>query len=256
MNMDLELGTQNKILQLLSEKPHTRPELIVASGSSPEKVVAALFHLRKARFLWIDENTSKYHLTPEGKSAAPPKFVRNLELYRPEPGTKHIVGMKGKFDYAQPLRGGLAFLYDALLRPMRMGDWAIAANMEIKPASFYIAKLMKLGIVVKNEATGEYSRAMDMKIEEPEPPKPVLTPAEPGDPIIEQVKKANPPQYMISNFSKANISLDEAMEELLNRFSPMEIMICALARFEDEFKKLNNLKNSLMSAMPGRQHGN
>lgn len=249
-----DLTIENKILQALAERPLNRPEIVVQTGYSHEEVAGALFRMRNKHYFRLQDlqQNSNYVLTETGRRAVPPKYIRDLAKFFPpkDQGHKHIVGVAGKFDYAAPLRGGMALIYDALTRPMTYGEISEAANMDNKAVSPYLQKLVKLEIVkeVDTKEGKRFARARDMRtLEIAEPPKPVLTPADPKHPIIEKIVSANQPNYAISSFSKANIPLDEAIDELLARFSPMEIMICCLARFEIEHKRLTDFEREILS---------
>lgn len=249
----------NRILQELADGPLDRPGLVERTGYTHEQVASSLFRLRSLRYFRATEaaNSSIYILTTEGRAAAPPKFIRDLSKFFPdkERGNKHIVGVSGKFDYSQPLRGGFALIYEALVRPMTQGELADAANMEQKAISAYLKKLLKLEIIEestdkKNGRGKIYSRKRPMTIKESEPPKPILTPAAPDDPIIEQIMEKNSSNYRISSFSKPNPNLDEAIDELLTRFAPFEVMLCCMARLENSYLELEAFRNDIMRSLP------
>lgn len=257
----------NKVLQSLTQGDMTRYDVALKTHISQEQASSAMFHLKQEGFLKVYEKLNPstratenwYGLTDIGRRAAPPKFVKDLAKYdSTKNGYKHVHGVAGKFDYCKPLRGGLASLYDALVKPMSLNEWSEAANMEVKPASVYATKLVDLGIVICEEEPSQgakrtrrvYRRDMEMltaAVEEQihakeklgtlfEQTKPLLVPAIPNAALIEKIAEKNSP--VISNFSKPNPTIDEALAELNRRFTMFEIMLAALARLEPEYKRL------------------
>lgn len=234
----------NKLLRALENiERANRDTLIVESGLSPPECAAAIHQLKKLGYVTTEGESFK--LTPTGRKAVPPNYVLDLARYDPasrENGYRHIHGIPGKFDYSKPLRGGLALLYDALVRPMSAADWSVAANMQLGSAWSYINKLEALGIVEAQEETNPktgrkhkiYRRARLMKTNETEETE-QATPA--------PKTTAESPPVVISHFSKPEATLDEAINELMKRYSPFEIMLAALARLELEYKSMRHAAN-------------
>lgn len=254
-----QIEIDNRILRELAECPLDRPGLVERTQYSHEQVASSLFRLRSMRYFSVSDavNSSRYVLTKEGRAAAPPKYVRDLSKFfeSKDKGAKHIVGLSGKFDYSQPLRGGFAMIYEALIRPMTQAELADAANMEQKAISVYLKKLIKLEIIEETDSgkagRGKvYARKRPMTVQEAEPPKPLLTPAAPGDPVIDKIVSDNAPTYQISNFSKPNPTLDDAMDELLGKFAPFEVMLCCMARLETSYLGLEKFRNDIMQSLP------
>lgn len=245
---------KNRILQLLRQKPLTRPQISLETGFGETDVANALFHMRtREGHIWQDEVTSTFHLTKSGAAAAPPAHVLDLAKFVPSKGARHVVGVAGHFDFSKPLRGAKAVLYDALTKPLLPRQWYEAANMQANHAAVYVKDLLRLGVVRKSETVvGAYERAIQMRTDykAEEPPKPKLTPAEPNDPLVKKICDANPPALVVSNFSKVDLSLEDAITEMKERFSPMEIMLATLAQLDEEYRSLKSLAETLSHIMP------
>lgn len=251
----------NRMLQILSATKEllTREQLIVECASSPEggmsqeEVMNTLFQLKTKKFIYTNDfhTPQTYGLTASGKAAVPPKYVKDLAQYKPDDGgMKHIHGMNGKVDFSKPLKGAKKLLYEACSRPMNMRQLCIAANMQENHAWVYVDELVKMEVFAKSKTTADgviFSRARIMRTEEDlkEPAKPVLTPADKSDPIFNKITDNVSP--IVSNFSKSNPTLKEAIEELMSHYSASDIVFECFVQIDTEMKELTQFRDSILN---------
>jgi hypothetical protein len=254
---DLSLEIMYRIDESKDEG-RSRMQLIDDLQSSDKEIVAMLFKLRQKKYIFINEfkNPPVYLLTRAGKEALPPKYVKDPALHQPERGVKHVIGIGGKVDLSKPLKGPKLAIYKALERPLTSFQIFKATNLNQEHGYAFLQEMEKMGIIDKrkipNPSGGkdinEYFRAMEMKTEKDlkEPPAPKLIAALPGDPILEAIADgAEPIAPVISNFSKLNPSVDEAIDELAQHHSMMDIIMSCLARLDSQLINLNAFKESV-----------